>query len=282
MDNQTSPDGLRVAGFESRRAVEMARLLEKTGVSAFVSPAMREVIREENRPVLDFAKCLVAGEIDVVVLMTGVGVRLILRALEGYVIRAAFLEALGRVTTIARGPKPVAALREFGLNATVRIGEPNTWRDILAACREGALNVEGLRVAIQEHGQPSAELEAGLVAFGARVTSVPVYQWALPEDIEPLRQNLRRIIVGEIDLALFTSSRQVVHMLHVAGQMGIEQQVREAFPRIVVGSIGPTTSETLREHGIAVDFEPSHPRLGHLVGEAVLAVRNRRSLKDVG
>ncbi len=33
----------------------------------------------------------------------------------------------------------------------------------------------------------------------------------------------------------------------------------------VVGSIGPTTSETLRAHGLPVDIEPEYPKLGHLI-----------------
>jgi uroporphyrinogen-III synthase len=37
---------------------------------------------------------------------------------------------------------------------------------------------------------------------------------------------------------------------------------------MVVASVGPSTSETLREHDLPVDFEPSHPKMGFLVNEA--------------
>jgi uroporphyrinogen-III synthase len=262
-------EGLRVAGFESRRAAEMTRLLETAGAAAFVSPAMRELPLKQNEPVLAFARGVIAGDYDIVVLMAGVGFRFILRSIEGHVDVPAFLEALSRITTVARGPKPVAALKEAGLSAGVRIGEPNTWRDILAACRDEAPNVRGARIAIQEHGLPTPELQAGLEALGASVTRVPVYQWALPEDLAPLEANLRRIVAGEIDIVLFTSSRQVLHVLIVAQRLGIEEALRGAMSRLVIGSIGPTTSETLRESGFAVAFEPEHPKLGYLVGEAV-------------
>ncbi len=181
---------LRVAGFESRRAAEMTRLLETAGAAAFVSPSMREVPLEENTAVLDFAQGVIAGEYDMVVLMTGVGFRFILRTLKGQVDQEAFLKGLEGVTTVARGPKPVAALHEVGLNPTHRIGEPNTWRDILAACREGAPRVDGVRIAIQEHGLPSTDLYEGLESLGATVTRVPVYEWALPHDLAPLEANL--------------------------------------------------------------------------------------------
>ncbi len=270
MNEETpGPGSLRVAGFESRRAAEMRRLLETAGASAFVSPAMRETPLEQNDAVVAFARGAIAGDYDIVVLMTGVGFRYILRSIEGEVDVPSFLAALGRITTVARGPKPVAALREAGLEASVRIGEPNTWRDILAACRQGVPDVRGTRIAIQEHGMPTPQLQAGLEVLGAFVTSVPVYQWALPEDLAPLEANLRRIIAGEIDVALFTSSRQVVHVLLIAQRLGIEKELRDAMSRVVIGSIGPTTSETLRESGFAVGFEPEHPKLGHLTSAAV-------------
>jgi uroporphyrinogen-III synthase len=261
-------NGLRVAAFESRRAVETARLLESAGAVAYVSPTMREVALEENPALVQFAERLIAGEYDVVVLMTGVGFRLMLSRLRDAVDETAFLEALGRTTTVARGPKPVAALHEAGLSPSVRIGEPNTWRDILDACRRSAPEVRNARIALQEHGQPSTELRAGLEALGATVDSVPVYEWALPDDLEPLRANLKRIVEDQVDMALFTSSRQVVHLLKVASDLGLEAQVREGLAKLTIGSIGPTTSETLRECGLHVDFEPEHPRLGHLIAHA--------------
>jgi uroporphyrinogen-III synthase len=266
--SRASFNGLRVAGFESRRVAEMTRMLEAAGAVAYVSPSMREVPLGENRPVLDFARGLLAGDFDVVIFMTGVGFRLLMRSLQDDFEEPALVEALRRVTKIARGPKPVAAMQEVGLSADVRIGEPNTWRDVLAACSNQAPDVRGANIAIQEHGLPSTALQAGLEALGATVVSVPVYQWALPEDIEPLQENLRRVVAGQVDVALFTSSRQVAHMLLVASQMGIEEDLRAAFRRLAVGSIGPTTSETLGEYGIGVDFEPAHPKLGHLVAEA--------------
>jgi uroporphyrinogen-III synthase len=273
-------NGLRVAAFESRRAAETARLLESAGAVAYVSPTMREVALEQNPALVEFAQRLIAGDYDVVVLMTGVGFRLMLSRLREAVDEATFLGALGRTTTVARGPKPVAALHEAGLSPSVRIGEPNTWRDILDACRRSAPDVRNARIALQEHGQPSTDLRAGLEALGATVDSVPVYEWALPDDIEPLRANLKRIVEGKIDMALFTSSRQVVHVLKVASDLGLEAKVRDAMTSITIGSIGPTTSETLRECGLHVDFEPEHPRLGHLVAHAASVAAQRRTSSE--
>jgi len=97
---------------------------------------------------------------------------------------------------------------------------------------------------------------------------VPVYQWALPEDTGPLRAAVEATVRGEIDVALFTTSIQIAHLLRIAREMNLEQQLRRSFARILVGSIGPITSEELREQGLSPDFEPAHPKMGFLVNEA--------------
>src|ERR1700677_2172673 len=104
--------GLHVSAFESRRATEMARLIERAGGVAHVSPSMREVPISENRAAIDFANRVITGQIDIVIFMTGVGVRHLIAEVERYVDRPRFLAALSDVTTIARGPKPVAVLKE--------------------------------------------------------------------------------------------------------------------------------------------------------------------------
>jgi uroporphyrinogen decarboxylase len=111
-------------------------------------------------------------------------------------------------------------------------------------------------------------LVAGLEARGAAVESFKVYRWELPLDVEPLRDNVRRLAAGEIDVALFTAAQQVVHLLQAARDLDLEQKVREGLARAVVASVGPTTSEMLRANGLAVDFEPSHPKMGQLVSES--------------
>ena len=171
---------------------------------------------------------------------------------------------------MARGPKPAAALKELGVPVTIAVPEPNTWRDLLRTLDENSAvaPLKDRRVAVQEYGAANSELLAGLAERGAHVTQVPVYQWALPEDTGPLRAAVEAIAGGEIDLALFTTSIQVTHLLKIAREMNREQELRLGFERAVVGSIGPITSEELREQGFAVDFEPAHPKMGFLVNEA--------------
>lgn len=257
---------LRVAAFESRRADDMTRLIEKNQGVAFVSPSMREVAVDEDRPTIDFANRLITGQVDAVVFLTGVGIRQMLARIERHVDVQRFLDSLSDIKTIVRGPKPLAVLRELGVQPTLRVPAPNTWREILATLDEN-LPVVNLNVAVQEYGVSNVSLIAGLEARGAAVESVAIYRWALPEDTGPLEENIRRIVDGEVDIALFTSAQQLDHLLQVAEQLELGDQLRLAMRQVVIGSIGPTTSERLVSHSLAVDFEPSHGKMGQLVNE---------------
>jgi uroporphyrinogen decarboxylase len=100
------------------------------------------------------------------------------------------------------------------------------------------------------------------------VTRVPVYRWAFPVDVEPLRRAVREMAEGRAEVVLFTNATQVDHMLRVAGQMGLEDRLRASLGRMAVCSIGPTCTEAMEHYGIPPDLEPQHPRMGHLVKEA--------------
>ncbi|HXQ27081.1 MAG TPA: uroporphyrinogen-III synthase [Candidatus Acidoferrales bacterium] len=273
MEERTKPgglSGLRVLSLESRRAAEMAKLIENYGGRAIIAPSMREVPLESNTDALAFARTLAAGGFDIVIFLTGVGTRALARVVETVYPIDRFAAALRRIAVVARGPKPVAALKEIGVPVTLAVPEPNTWRDLLRALDEkvGSLPLKGRRVAVQEYGASNPELLAGLAERGAKVTRVPVYQWALPEDTGPLRAAVEAIARGEVDIALFTTSIQVPHLLRIAREMKLEDEVRRGLARILVGSIGPVTSEELREQGFSADFEPAHPKMGFLVNEA--------------
>ncbi len=262
-------DGLRVLALESRRATEIETLIRLQGGVPFVAPSMREVPLAQNSAALEFAEDLFQGKFDMLILLTGVGTRLLNQVIETRWPAGAFAEALRGITVVARGPKPMAVMREWGVPVAVMVPEPNTWREILAATEGRAER----RVAVQEYGRPSQELIDGLRERGVEVTSVQVYQWALPEDLGPLQEAVRRLAGGEIDVVLVTSSSQVEHLLKVAAELGLEDQIRRACERVVIASIGPTTSETLAELGFRADFEPSHPKMGLLVNESAQQAR---------
>lgn len=252
--------------FESRRAREIAELIRRHEGEPVSAPALREVPLGENRAAREFARRLTRGEVDVVVFLTGVGTRYLTAAIETQLSREALGAALRRVLTVARGPKPVAALWDlFQLRPTILVPEPNTWRDLLATL-DAKADVRGKRVAVQEYGESNPELLDGLAARGAEVFRVPIYRWALPEDTQPLRAAIAQILDGKIHVALFTSAQQVVHLFQAAGAEA--DALRTALKRVVVASVGPIATEALLGHGVMPDVEPEHPKMGSLL-EAV-------------
>lgn len=258
--------GMRVVTLESRRAAETAQLLARHGATVIGAPALREVPIEENAAALELVSRLERGEIAALVLLTGVGTRALVDAVRERCPTERMVELLRSVPIVARGPKPVAALRALGLTPAVRVPEPNTWREILAAI-DRELPVAGLRVAVQEYGRPSAELLDGLRARGADVLRVPVYRWALPHDVAPLRAAIERIVAREADVVVFTTAVQLDHLLQVAGTMpgGTGALLTALRGDVVIAAIGPTAAEALAAAELPVDVVPDHPKLGYLV-----------------
>lgn len=270
-------DGLRVLTFESRRATELAALISSYGGQPFSAPALREIPLESNVAATDFAARLLAGGFDFVIFLTGVGTRALLELVSHTCPRDVLVDALARVKVVARGPKPLAVLRELHVPVWVAAPEPNTWHELLAAIDAGLVKegggaatqpLQGSRIAIQEYGVSNVDLLQALRARGAEVTPVPIYRWALPEDVEPLRKAATAVSRSEVDVIVWTTSVQVVHFWQIVKEMGLETEARAALARTAMASIGPTTSEELRRHGLPVDLEASRPKIGFLVREA--------------
>ena len=265
-------EGLRVLALESRRAPELAKLITTYGGQPMIAPSMREVPLDSNKEALAFAAGLFAGEFDMIVFLTGVGARALQGVVETAHKREDYVAALRRIPIVARGPKPVAVLRELGITPALTAPEPNTWRELLrafddAAASAAGVRLQGARVAVQEYGVSNPELLSGLAERGAQVTRVPVYQWALPEDLAPLRAAIAAIADAAIDVVLFTTTVQVIHLFQIAAEMKLEEKMLLGLNRALVASIGPTTTEELVRRGIQPDLEPSHPKMGFLVKE---------------
>lgn len=263
-------EGLGVVSLESRRAREMATLIQNLGGAPTVAPSLREVPLEENAVAFEFAQKLLRGEFDAVIFLTGVGTRYLMEVLETRHAREELVRALSKVTVVARGPKPIKVLQELKVPVTITVPEPNTWREVLHELDENprGLTLAGSRVAVQEYGISNAALISELEARGASVFRVPVYRWALPEDLTPLRAAIRDLVEGRAHVLLITNAAQAYHLVQVAEQDGQKPALLEALRHCVVCSIGPTSSEALAANGIAVDLEPEHPKMGQLVYDA--------------
>ena len=278
-----SPDtlkGLTVISFESRRAKEMAELIRRYGGEPIVAPSMREVPLSENRAALELLPQLEAGKFEWLILMTGVGTRTLNAALLTQYSQERIVAALQKTQIVTRGPKPVAALKEIGLKPTIMVPEPNTWREILATL-DSTFDIRSKRVAIQEYGISNKELVAELENRGAIVATIPVYRWALPEDLTPLRQAIRKILEGQADVALFTNANQVDNLFRVAADDKVDDSLRRAFKGVVIGSGGPDCTEVLEQFEIKPDIEPTHPKMGSLIAEVAASAHRLLAAKSI-
>ena len=261
--------GLRVLSLESRRAIEVAKLIRTYDGEPHLVPCMREIPLSSNTEAHDFADALLRGEFDLVVFFTGIGVRALVDAVSTKHDREEFLGALRKVKVAARGPKPYAALRELKVPVAVTAPEPATWHELMRAIeQEFGPRLTEMRVAVQEYGASNPEFLADLTLKCALVTKVPVYQWALPEDLAPLEECVRGIVRGDFDVLLFMTAVQVIHLFQVAERMHCVAAMRAGLLSMAIISIGPTTTEELTHYGIAPDFEPSRPKMSFIVNEA--------------
>jgi len=273
-------NGLKVAAFESRMAQEMENLIRRYGGEPLVAPALREIPLEDNSAALRFGARLLTEQIDILILLTGVGAKTLFDVLQTRHPVADILAALRQTVTVARGPKPVATLKALGLSPTLTVPEPNTWHDLITTL-DAYRPVKGLRVAVQEYGVSNQELLDALRERGAQVSAVPVYRWALPEDTGPLTRLIDSMLAGSVQVLLVTNAAQIDHVMQLVERGGKTRQFKEACVRMMVASIGPTASERLREYDLPVALEPTHPKMGILVKEAseqaaeILARRER-------
>ena len=270
--SKVSLNGLKIVAFESRRAAEIAELIRRYGGEPFVAPSMREVPLQENRAALELLPDLEAGKLDLLILMTGVGTRTLNQVLLTQFSQARITAALQRVKLVARGPKPVAALKELGLQSAITVPEPNTWREVLSTL-DAAVDLRGKRIAVQEYGIPNPELTSTLTDRGATVSTISIYRWDLPQDVEPLRHAIETIAQGDAEVVLFTNGAQVDHLFRIAAENNNTDSLREGFQRAVVGSVGPICTQVLEQYGIDPDIEPAHPKMGSLIAEVAASAQ---------
>ncbi len=270
-----SLDGRTIAFVEARMASEMAGLIKRHGGIPYPAPALQEVYCHNSPEVQQLILDACAGQIDAVILLTGVGTEALVAAAAAMGRRDEFLQALERLTVIARSPKPGRALRKYKIQIDLMPPEPYTTTDLINALQDQVLT--GRVVALQRYGGPNRPLVQYLVERGARVREVSLYTWGLPADEAPVLAMLTALTKGGIDAIAFTSQPQVGNLLTIAARAGKEPALRDclgadrregrsgAAPGVVVASVGPVCSRRLREAGLAVDVEPAHPHMGSML-----------------
>lgn len=266
---QPTTNKLRVLSFESRLSSTMADLIRGAGYQPISAPAMQEIPLEKNPDAFSFADRLLNHEVDFMLFLTGTGTKALFETLKTRYNMKQIIAALNQTIVVARGPKPVQVLHDYGVMVSILVPEPNTWRDVVEVLDSDEHSVSLMKrtIAIQEYGEENPQLIRAFQERGARVIRVPVYRWALPDDIRPLKHAIRTIIEHNADAVLFTNSVQVHHLFRLASEMGLERHLKQAFAQIVIASVGPHCSQAIVERGLSVDIQPETPNMESLVSE---------------
>ncbi len=255
--------GRTIAITEARRALELSSLITKLGGVPYSAPAVREIPRRDLQPALEVLDRICRHRVAAIIFLTGVGTRAFFALAGEAGKREALLKTLQGMFVAARGPKPIAVLRDAGVRIDLVPKEPTS---------EGLLrelddqNLRGKVVAVQLYGEENPFLVEGLRGRGATVLEIPLYEWALPEDQEPLVRLIRELIAERIDVVAFTSSPQIKHLFAVADRLRLRDELIAALrEKVTVAVVGPVSEVALAEHGIVPRVQPEKGTMGALV-----------------
>src|SRR5215475_6034379 len=228
-----------VAIVEHRFTNEFSTLFERLGATVYACPLLQEKPVENKDELQDFVQRVIAGTFHLMIFLTGVGARFLVAEAESMGVKEDFLDALGKLTIVVRGPKPVAALRQLGVRIDVIPGNPTT-EGVIEALRNRDL--QGRRVGVQLYGTPNLQLVSALEARGANVTPVQVYAYGTAADSSSVSALIAKILNGDIQVVAFTSAPQVRMLFDFARQFGNSETLAAKLKdSIVIASIGEVT-----------------------------------------
>jgi uroporphyrinogen-III synthase len=246
--------GKRIAVPEMRELEVFSSLLERRGAEVLRCPLVTIYDTPHSAAVLAFAVQVAEGGFDDFILITGEGLTRILSCINKYdpALQQRFIEGLGKLRTITRGPKPARVLRQLGLRPNVEASSPTT-TGVIEAMR--SMPLEGRRVALQLYGNdPNMTLQTFLKERGAQLTTVAPYVYGNAADTATVTALLERMAAGEVDAIAFTSKLQIERL--VSEQPA--QLVKRALARTKIAAVGPIVAEAIRAAGFEVASSPEH------------------------
>jgi uroporphyrinogen-III synthase len=256
--------GKRIALLEARLGSELAKLVERRGGEAYSFPALREQTIDAGTEVTQLINGLQNGAFAFIIFQTGVGVSTLFKEADRIGRLEELLVALKTVTTVCRGPKPTAALARQGIKPAINTREPHTTVELLEAIE--TLDLKGKNAALLHYGERNEPLTEALLARGARLTELCLYEWRMPEDTAPLETLIEELGRGVFDAVAFTSQIQARHLFQIAQGLNRAGELLDSLNhKTVVASIGPTCSAALRALGVEPRLEPEHPKMAPLV-----------------
>ncbi|HZR76077.1 uroporphyrinogen-III synthase [Bradyrhizobium sp.] len=247
-------NGYRILILETREEAQFSKLLTEQGADVLQCPMFTIEDVPDPAPVEAWIHGAIAEPFDELVLMTGEGLRRLLKAARRLGVDQNFVAALGKARTFTRGPKPGKALREIGLEPQVTTEKPTTEGMIEMLSRVG---LKGHRVGVQLYPEKDhSALLGAIAAQGGTTIPVTPYIYDARAADSHIVTAIEEMEAGRIDAIALTNLGQIRRLFDVARVKGYEARLREGLKKTLIASVGPAVSDELAAHGLSADIYP--------------------------
>jgi len=249
-------NGYRILILETREEAQFSRLLAEQGAEVLQCPMFTIHDAPDPAPIEAWITRFIDKPFDDLVLMTGEGLRRMMKVARRMGVEQAFIAAVGKARKFARGPKPGRALREIGLEPQVSTEKPTSEGIAEMLSR---VELKGHRVGLQLYPDKDHGVLIGAIeALGAKVDSVLPYVYDAQAADANIVTAIDEMARGCVDAIALTSSGQVRRLIEVARAHGCEARLREGLARTPIASVGPMVSDELKSHGLRTDIYPAN------------------------
>lgn len=257
-----SLNNLTIAITEHRRERELKTLIEHYGATVVSCPLLEEVPVANRTKLQEFVRFIVDGQLDMIVFFTGVGVSFIVKEAQAMGVMTLFIDALKEAKLVARGPKPIKALRELKLKPDLVPKIPTS--EGLLELLDSSLLL-GRSVGVQLYGSPNREFCSEIERRGANLQTVQVYNYGPVSDQVRVVEFIDGLVSGVADVVAFTSAPQVRSLFHSAKVNGLTDGLMASLNgQLKIAAVGEVTMRAINELGLDVAILPDNPRMGSL------------------
>ncbi|MBR1203991.1 MULTISPECIES: uroporphyrinogen-III synthase [unclassified Bradyrhizobium] len=249
-------NGYRILILETREEAQFSRLLAEQGADVLQCPMFTIHDAPDPAPIEAWIRRAIERPLDDLVLMTGEGLRRLMKVVRRIGVEAEFVTGLGKARKFARGPKPGRALREIALEPQMTTEKPTSEG---VAEMLSKLDLSGHRLGLQLYpDKDHATLIGAIKAQGAEVDTVLPYVYDAQAADANIVTAIEEMAQGRIDAIALTSSGQVRRLIEVAQAHRCEAQLREGLQQTPIASVGPVVSDELKAYGLSTDIYPAN------------------------
>jgi uroporphyrinogen-III synthase len=249
-------NGYRILILETREEAQFSRLLTEQGADVLHCPMFAIHDAPDPAPIEAWIRRCIQRPFDDLVLMTGEGLRRLMKVARGNGVDRDFIAALGKAKKFARGPKPGRALREIGLEPQQTTEKPTSEgiAEMLAQ-----IDLKGHRLGLQLYpDKDHSALIGAITAQGATVDPVLPYVYDAKAADANIVTAIEEMANGRVDAIALTNLGQIRRLIEVARARGCESRLREGLARTPIASVGPAVSDELKSHGLHADITPAN------------------------